>query len=484
MDNIKRVEDVKKTFQINNYKVFGIGGLPLTRSEAYPIMQDFELICSNKTGEWESVEQKIKINKFSIKNNPGSKKPEEILSDQTVIDYIRKNSRKKKVGIYIMKPNKAIEDVCKKNNWTAISSPLDLYKKYSNRVNFYDLLKKAGITKDYLYINYQDLSSKKEEVFLLGERVVVQVLEEEGGGKGTFFFEKTQKDSMQVEIKKRLSDIKREDKLIVSKFVDGPVMSFTACVTRDNGILTLKPQLQLIDIKESVEKKSNAQGIFCGHDWSLSNDLPEDLIKETDNMGNKIGNLLKKDGYKGIFGVDFIWDRKSSKIIPLEINARILGAYPAQVQVQLEASEVPLLAFHFLEHLGIDYRINSKNVFRNDFDYEGSHLILFNFLGNDIIFNENLPGGVYEIDENGRLLFLRYGFELSDIKDENREFILTDGAPVKGRTVKKDKKILRIIAKRSLAKGDGKELNNWGLTITSSIKDKIRECSTLLKADL
>ncbi len=58
MKEIERVSDFKRILRKGNWKVFGIGGLPETRSEAYFIIDDFELICSKKTSELNSVEKK------------------------------------------------------------------------------------------------------------------------------------------------------------------------------------------------------------------------------------------------------------------------------------------------------------------------------------------------------------------------------------------------------------------------------------------
>jgi hypothetical protein len=236
----------------------------------------------------------------------------------------------------------------------------------------------------------------------------------------------------------------------------------------------------LIDIKESVGEKNNAQGIFCGHDWSLAKNLPDSLVEKSKEMTLKIGELLKEEGYRGIFGIDFIWDQKYDKIIPIEMNPRILGTFPAQVQLQVENGEVPLAAFHLLECLNINYFIKPKSVYGGESNYEGSQIILFNFLGKDVVFNKDLKAGVYKIEKDEGLSFLRPGFELADIVNPEEEFILTDGVPGKGDVVKKNKKILKIMAKRGISEEGGKKLNFWGRKVILDVQEDIRKASTLV----
>ncbi|MFW5884915.1 MAG: ATP-grasp domain-containing protein [Patescibacteria group bacterium] len=477
MNIIENIEDVKNLIKNNNYKIFGVGGLPFTRSEAYYFVEDLELICSNKTGEFEAVKEKIKLSFFSMPTDVQSKKPENILSQNKVADHIRKSSSKKKVAIYTMRPSKRKKDICKENNWTLASTPLSLFEKYSNKINFYKLLERCGLDRNIVCIKYGDLNKKKKDLFR-EKKIVIQVLEEEGGGKGTFFFDYSQINQMETRIKERLPEIDKDSELVVSDFCEGPVLSITACVTGKEGVLVLNPQFQLIDIKEVIKEKNNAQGVFCGHDWGLAKSLPGYLIEDSREMAEKIGNLLRKEGYKGIFGIDFIWDQKSDKIIPVEMNPRILGTFPTQVQLQVQNKEVPLAAFHLLECLDIEYSIKDRKACEGREGYKGSHLLLFNFLGKDIIFNKSLRAGVYKIEKEGKLCFLRSGFELSDIVNSKEEFILTDGVPVEGWFVKKNKKLLKIMAKRSISTEKGKKLNHWGERVVLAVQEHIKEAAT------
>ncbi len=60
-----------------------------------------------------------------------------------------------------------------------------------------------------------------------------------------------------------------------------------------------------------------------GNDWSIVRTLlSKTHLAEIKEMIDAIGLKLQKDGWKGLFGVDFILDTKADKIYLIEINAR------------------------------------------------------------------------------------------------------------------------------------------------------------------
>jgi hypothetical protein len=60
-----------------------------------------------------------------------------------------------------------------------------------------------------------------------------------------------------------------------------------------------------------------------GNDWALPTQLLSNKqIKQYKKIVIDIGKKLKKDGWKGLFGVDIIVDKKTGRLYLLEINAR------------------------------------------------------------------------------------------------------------------------------------------------------------------
>jgi hypothetical protein len=339
-----------------------------------------------------------------------------------------------------------------------------------SRSEFFGILKELNIRRNYIETPLSSFSEKIDDIFKkLGEKIVIQ-LSDEGGGRGTMIFAKKDRGSIVSQIESRLKLIKKEGEnpvLFVSSFVTGPAISLTGCITRANGVLSSYCQYQLIDIPEVTRNKEDATGIFCGHDWSLSKEIPDSIHRKARKLLEKIGLSLKRRGALGIFGLDLMWDKKTNTLLPLEINLRLLGTFPTSVYVQLEKREVPLVAFHLLDFLKIPYKISSSLVFRKGARREGAHLILFNPLGEDANCQAGLRGGVYCL-RNKRLMFIRLGAELKYIINKG-EFILTEGVPEKDAVYRKNGKLLKIITREAISKNGGKTLNSFGKNIVNAV---------------
>jgi len=470
---ITNKEDIKKALEDNNFKLFGIGGYPSTRSEIWPLVNDYEVICGNPSGELDAIKQRTKVSVFlqTENNKIPEKKPQVILSDKSVVEHINSSGKNKKVALYFYKPTEKVAEICKKNNWIMIANKPELFEKYSSKLAFYKILEDLKINRDIKIFDLEKLDENLDSLFeMWGEKIVIQFVDE-GGGRGTFFFKKEERNKIMDRIAERFELIDKEKsagmKIVASRFVKGPVLSITGCITKDNGILTSYCQYQMIDIPETIKNKKDAVGVFCGHDWSLSKNIPDKINKKGIELITKIGEELKKGGMLGIFGLDLIWDKEKEDLIPLEINVRLLGTYPTTVYVQLDKGEVPLVAFHLLDFLGIEYKIKSEEVFRKDKVRNGAHLLLFNPTGFDAKCGKEVKGGVYKIVD-GKMEWVRLGVELADIQNKG-EFILTEGVPIKTLVYKRNGKLLKVLAKEELSANDAKELNLWAKEIVEVI---------------
>lgn len=472
---VSKIEDIKEKLAGSGFNIVGIGGNPSARSEIWPFVSDLLIVCSNKSGEFDSVSNRIDVKCFHKLKKPvpyAVKKPEKILKDSAVVRFINDNfGKKRKIALYLYKSTVEIENICKKNNWLLIGNLEKIFKKVDDKKTLFNILKKIhrdGCS-DVLITKLSKLEDELEEAFKkFGRKIVLQLLNE-GGGRGTFFFEKNEKSKIVEKVSKRLKIIKKEGdcEIIINKFYKGPSLSVTGCITKDNGILISYAQYQLIDIKEAIAGKTDGRGIFCGHDWGLSNNIPEKIHKQCQEYADKIGRELAKEGCLGIFGVDFIWELKTDKIIPLEINPRLLGTFPTAVHVQLHKKEVPLVAFHLLDFLGIKYKVSNSRVYMRGRKREGAHLIVFNPFDFDVVCQNELKGGIYKVVKNS-LVFMRNGFEMADIRNKG-EFVLTDGVPTKDVVFGKNRKIFKIITRDIIAKNRGAQLNNWGKNIVETL---------------
>ncbi len=66
-------------------------------------------------------------------------------------------------------------------------------------------------------------------------------------------------------------------------------------------------------------------------------------------------NNFVEEGYQGLFGLDFLLDQDSGELYLGEMNPRITGATPLTNLAAHDRHQPPLLLFHLLEWLGIDF---------------------------------------------------------------------------------------------------------------------------------
>jgi hypothetical protein len=477
MKKIESVLDVKNLIKQKNIKVFGIGGTPITRTEAHHLL-DIDVICSvDAKKEIAAIRKKVNIKCFPLKNKNGmyTKKPSKILSNKRVQEYIKNVGKKyDKVAIYVMKPDRLIEEICNKNNWILIGNTAEIIKKYNDKQVFQQMLQQINLANNAITIKLSELSNKIDYIFeKLGTKIVIQLPEVSGGGHGTFFFEKNEKEKILSTIQNRINIINEEipesTNIIVNSFFDGPTLSVLGCITQNNGILVARPQHQLIDIPEVITAKNDANGVFCGHEWTLP--ISVDIYREINEITKRIGEYLQKKGVKGIFGIDLVWDKEKKAVMPIEINTRLTGVFPSFVDVQVLNKELPILSFHILDFLNISYKVDKCVVESEKNRTQGAHLIVFNNFPYKIrITKSNLQGGVYSLQKN-KLHFERDGFEMSDIFHEG-EFVITDGVPELGSIYAKNRKLLKIISKDSLGKSSY-ELNDFGKEIVTNIYNSI-----------
>ena len=71
-----------------------------------------------------------------------------------------------------------------------------------------------------------------------------------------------------------------------------------------------------------------------------------------------MGEQLRQEGYWGCFGLDLLLDQDSGTLYLGEMNPRITGATPLTNQAARDQHQPPLLLFHLLEWLGVDFSLD------------------------------------------------------------------------------------------------------------------------------
>ncbi|MEA2113226.1 MAG: ATP-grasp domain-containing protein [Patescibacteria group bacterium] len=479
---IKNLKTLKDFFDINKPLIFGAGVYAFDRLGLEKIIPDYRIIALRHSLDTKLIKEDIKI--LFLEKGMGTKHIREPRNATTVISRIPKTKQyiEKIAGknpnrpgpfLLVYKPSQKMEKTCEENDWKLMANPFHFGKELlENKIKFREILQEIGVpvpqgkTSSIDKLHYGHLMNKYGLPFVIQHPT-------RGGGKGTFFI------NSHADFNKAISklgstwneddehNIKATNKVIVAQFIKGSSPSIAGCVTR-HGILTTSLQHQVLDIPELYNPEKGS-GLFCGHDWTSSR-FPESISKQAYEYTEKIGEYFKKLGYKGIFGLDFILNEKTGKLYVVECNPRLVGTLPTINMAQALNNEVPILACHVLEFLGIDYQMDIKAINKSmRQEKRGAHMFIRNITGRWARNHRQLRAGIYKLTKKNKLKYLRPGYDLCHLKN-NKEFLLADGVPLKKSHFSPNRRLCRVLTLNSiLDETDYKKLNPWATQVTQVV---------------
>ena len=325
------MEDVKKIFKEIKDPIFYVANNSDKGVGLEKIIANYHIVCIDYFDEVEYL-RKAGINVFCLekqknKQNIIFRNTGLLMKEKEVIDYIEQNSGKK-ANILIFKPSLMIEKACRKNNWRLLNNPYHDSEKFENKLNFYKIARSLGLliprTEELAIdkITYSDLKKNYSDF-------VIQL------GKGfagiTTFFIKSEEDYLRFKKRNKSSVVK------VSEFIRGLPLTINACVTK-HGIVIGAPCYQITG--ESI--CTNSPSTTCGNDWKIYNEKLKITYLSIAEITKKVGEYLKANGYKGIFGLDLIFEPVTGKIYLIECNPRLIASIPAATKLEIAAGKIPL----------------------------------------------------------------------------------------------------------------------------------------------
>lgn len=233
-----------------------------------------------------------------------------------------------------------------------------------------------------------------------------------------------------------LCNVHSGKKFLFTKYVDGCSFNINAVVNSKRIILS-SPSVQILGLTELATKKMT----YCGNDFKSMNVFGIEILKNIYEMTNVIGAEIRRLGYRGIFGIDFLSDF-SGKIYPVELNPRFQGSTQLLANLQISNGIMPISLDHIL---AFDDSILFKQ-YEPQSDIPrinmGSQIILHNLSPEAMEVKGSVSPGIYKYRD---LKFDRFGTTVRDCNDDS-EVLVTCSVPECGLVIDADAPLLKLHA--------------------------------------
>lgn len=169
------------------------------------------------------------------------------------------------------------------------------------------------------------------------------------------------------------------------------------------------------------------KGGWCGNDL-----FPEALSEAHRTVAvdhvRRLGDQLRKEGYRGFFEVDVLIDLDTDEVYLGEVNPRISGASSITNVTAGAYADIPLFLFHLLEFMDIEYEIDVAEINERWRELAAvdvwSQLIMKEPEGEVERILAAPRTGTYQMDEEGNLNFIAVSNDWHQITHEDECFFL------------------------------------------------------------
>lgn len=263
----------------------------------------------------------------------------ELLRHDQTLEFIKKHSLGATPSILVFKNTVEIERICHENNWNLLNPSAKLSQKIEEKITQVEWLGELAS-----YLPPHKIQTASEVVFD-GTPFILQ-FNRAHTGLGTMLIEsEAQLREIQTKFPNR--------PVRITQFVSGSMLTSNNVVFSDS-MVTGNISYQITGIAPFTDNPFTT----IGNDFALPHQLlSAELKKHYCTMVEKIGEKLRADGWKGLFGVDVLLDETAQKLYLIEINARQPASTTFESQLQKQENEQGLTTFeaHLLALFGIPF---------------------------------------------------------------------------------------------------------------------------------
>lgn len=343
---LKGISEIRTFFRTNEQPIFFVGPTAFNLLGIDRWVRGFEYIVYYDC--WDSAHPRV----FT----PSSKPYVEFESSEQINNYLLRDPEVQKFidsrcaasevrpMIAMVFFDEETEQICADLDYTLILPPDSLRRRLDSKIVTTRLGDEAGAPSVPNVLGHADSYEELTALAIkagLGSDLVVQTPYGDSG-KTTFFI------TSEAEWDRDSANIIGQE-LKIMKRINNQAVAVEAVNTR-HGTVVGPFMTDLTGYPELTPYR----GGWCGNDL-----FPEALSESHRSTAighvQRLGDRLRKEGYKGFFEVDVLVDLDSDEVYLGELNPRISGASSITNVTAGAYSDIPLFLFHLLEFMGVDY---------------------------------------------------------------------------------------------------------------------------------
>ena len=222
--------------------------------------------------------------------------------------------------------------------WLVLGPSPKIATYYDNKAQHYELFKKLNLPRNEARVfKDKDELLKKNHTF----PGYITASYTSGGNESGLIYSKGMLDNFLS----RLRAVNTKDRFLVAS-----IFEHIVTMPNVNAIVTGKNQTSILVISDQIMRGTR----YLGNIYPSS--ISPKHIKQIKTITIKIGNYLSQEGYRGLFGCDFLINNKG-KLVVVDLNPRRQGGYACNA-LALKALGVNLTDIELLCALGKVSKVN------------------------------------------------------------------------------------------------------------------------------
>lgn len=409
----------------------------------------YKIICSIATFDLDAIRQWAEVECFQ-EIFPHHEPPSDTYSILSRMDC-RPGTRVLEPGsrLVLYRQTAQIRDMALRRGWMVWANAPEIRLHWDHKCRFRKKLLSMGLPAlEFESLEVESLDPEKcaELMDRWGAPLVVQIPSfPQGGGRSSFVVREPHEI---FELRASWSTGTHRghsfESVMLSPFLEGDSLSMEGCVT-PWGIAVSPLQVQLVDIQEVLPP--GGFGRFCGHQWGCSIAGGGWVEETARNITTQVGRAMARDGYRGIFGLDFLLEKRGRNLRVLECNPRYTGAFPTLTLLQWAQGVLPLELFHLLSWMEEPHpQAEPEMLARTHMNLgPAAQVLLFHRGPERVRVTKELHSGLYNwIEEQAAARRVGPALPFPAFPVSQSQFLVLDGPPPPGHTLRQGSELERV----------------------------------------